>query len=81
MNDLTVRLAPQTGAQHDLHGSTDIFRKGLRGEPAKSGVFARLHDGGGAVIFPDDESEIVIGAAIASGDPKPAKKLKKPEEP
>ena len=69
MNDLTVRLAPQTGAQHDLHGSTGIFRKGLRGEPAKSGVFVRLHDGGSTVIFPDDEAEIVIGAAIAPGDP------------
>ena len=69
MNDLTVRLPPQTGAQHDLHGSTGIFRKGLRGEPAKSGVFLRLHDGGCAVVFPNDETEIVIGAAIAPGDP------------
>ena len=69
MNDLTVRLPPQTGAQHDLHGSTDIFRKGLRGEPAEPGVFVRLHDGGCAVVFPNDEAEIVIGASVAPGDP------------
>ena len=69
MNDLTVRLAPQTGAQHDLHGSTGIFRKGLRGEPAEPGVFLWLHDGRLSLIFPDHEAHVIIGAAIASGDP------------
>ena len=69
MNNFAVGFTPQTVEQHGLHRRADILRQGVRGEPVEPSVFLRLHHGGLAAVAPDSEAQIVIGAAVAPGNP------------
>ena len=69
MNNFAVGFTPQTVEQHSLHRRADILRQGVRGEPVEPSVFLRLHHGGLAAVAPDSEAQIVIGAAVAPGNP------------